>query len=83
MVDIIVFNAVGVLAIQLFLLFISICIHCCAFKEMFASFVNDVDNAADGEMKTEAFRKLIEFHMDIKEYACTDLRDEILCYFIY
>lgn len=35
---------------------------------MFASFVNDVDNATDGEMKTEAFRKLIEFHMDIKGY---------------
>lgn len=64
---IIIFNTIMAIVVQLFLLFISICFNLFTFNDMFASFVNELDNATEKEKKIEAFRKLIEFHMCIKE----------------
>lgn len=67
--DIFIFNFVMFVGVQLFLLFISLCVHFIAFNEMFASFVTELDNKTQNQSKVHIIRKLIEFHMDIKGYV--------------
>lgn len=64
--NIIMFNTIMGVALQLFLLFISVCVHIFTFNKMFASLVNKVDHASDEEEKNAIFRRLVGFHLDIK-----------------
>lgn len=63
---ILMFDIFFIIAGQMSLLYISICIHFFTFNKMFASFVNDLDNSPKEEEKIEVIQKLIEFHVDIK-----------------
>lgn len=67
---IIMSDVVLAVVIQSFLLFISICVHIFTFNEIFASFVNELNASIEEEKKTDNFRKLLRFHMDIKGCVC-------------
>lgn len=58
-----------IIVVQMPQLFIFICIHLFTFNEMFASFVNALDDATEEEQKNAIFQRLIKFHVDIKR--CT------------
>lgn len=68
--DILIFSNLVFITGQLFLLFISICLHTFTFNEMFASFVNKLDSSTGRRHKTDAIRKLIEFHLVVKRWVC-------------
>lgn len=67
---ILTFNVLTISAGQLFMIFISICIHFFTFNEMFASFVDELGNATKEKKTTASIQKLIEFHTNIKGYVC-------------
>lgn len=78
-VDVIIFTVALTIFGQLFLLFISICVHFFTFTEMFESFVNELDSLTEEKKKTDSFRKLIEFHVDIKR--CVKIETKNPCIF--
>ena len=87
-VDFIVANNFIFIAGQFFLLFISICVHVFTFNKMFGSFTNELDDSNEAANKFKSIRKLIDFHMEIKECVTIFMQfywlvDRLFCLFRY